>query len=153
MGDTARRIVACIAVENTIAEVYNYCSNRFDEARDFFSDLSREEVNHATILEVAGGYESAGKLPKDIVPVNLPNIFATLDFIVGVYDKVKGKDVSLKDALDLALAMENSKVESYLMETLTKDTDDKVIHNLRKLLLDERSHIEKIQEFIQQRGL
>ena len=153
MGDTARRIVACIAVENNIAEIYNYCSNRFDEARELFTDLSREEVNHVTILEVAGGYEAAGKLALDVVPVSLPNIYATLDFIVGVHDKVREKGISLADALDMALAMENSKVESYLLETLTKDTGDKVIQNLRKLLMDERSHIEKIEEFMKQMGL
>jgi len=153
VGDIHKRIVACIAVENTIAEVYNYCSNRYDEARELFSDLSREEVNHATVLEVASGYNDAGKLPHDMVPASLPNIYATLDFIVGVRDKIKGKDVSLRDALEMALSMETSKVESYLMETLTKDTDDKVIHNLRKLLIDERSHIERIQEFMKENGM
>jgi rubrerythrin len=152
VGDTAERIAACIAVENAIASVYNDFSNMFAEARDFFGDLSSEEVNHATVLEVAAGYNNAGKLPPEAVPVALPHIDATLNFIAGVREKIKRADVTLEQALDMALAMETSKAESYLLETLTKDTDEKVISKLRKLLVDERSHIEKIKEFMKRLG-
>jgi rubrerythrin len=153
MDDLSERIEACIDVENAVAEIYNAFSNNFPEARSFFRELSKEEENHATVLAVARGYHRIGKLPERAVPSSLPEIYGTLDLARNIKDKVKSREISLEEAIEMSLSIENSKAEAYLQETLIKERDERVISNLKKLLIDEKSHIEKINEFKKVRSI
>jgi rubrerythrin len=152
-GDLSERIEACIDVENAVAEIYNSFSNNLPAARSFFRELSKEEENHATVLAVAMGYHRMERLPEHVVPESLPEIYGTLDLARNIQDKVKSRDISLEEALEMSLSIEKSKAEAYLQETLIKERDERVISNLKKLLVDEKSHIEKITEFRKNHGI
>jgi hypothetical protein len=153
MAGLSERIEACIAVENTVAEIYNAFSNMFPEARIFFRELSKEEENHVAILEVAKAYHSIGKLPEHMVPGSMPDIHGTLDYVNNVKDRISSEDISLKEALEIAAVIEDTVAESYFQETLVKETDERVISNLKKLLLETRTHSQKISEFRNSRGI
>jgi rubrerythrin len=153
MDELSERIEACIAVENTSAEIYNALSNKFPKAKIFFRELSKDEESHATLLIVGKAYHRIGKLPEHVVPSSLPDIFVTLDLAEKIKQKIDSDEISLKEALEMALLLENSTAESYLQEIMSIQTDDKVIANLKKMLIDEISHSEKIKEFKQSAGL
>jgi DNA-binding ferritin-like protein len=153
MEEISERIEVCIAVENAVADIYNSFSNMFPEARIFFKELSKEEEDHATILMVAKAYHRVGKLPEHIVPGPLPDIYGTLDHVRNVKERVKSDDISLKEALDIAAEIEDAVAESLLQETLRKETDERVILNLKKLMLESKTHSQRIREFRNRRGI
>ncbi|NIT04160.1 hypothetical protein GTO10_04525 [Candidatus Saccharibacteria bacterium] len=153
MEELSKRIEACIAVERASAEIYNNFSNKFPKARLFFQELSKDEESHVTLLMVGKAYHKVGKLPDNVVPSSLPDIYVTLDLTEKIKQKIDSEEISLKEALDIASLLENSMAESYLQEIMMKQTDDKVIANLKKMLIDEISHSEKIKDFMENMGL
>jgi len=142
----------CITVENMTAEIYTEFGDRFPDAMSFFRELSKEEENHAAILAIGKEFDRRGKLPEDAVPESMPHIDGSLNFIKGVKERIKGREITLKDALEMSLSMEETTVESYVQEILIKETDSRVIKSLQRLLLEERLHIEKITEFMKEQG-
>lgn len=153
MDELSERIEACIAVEKASADIYNALSNKFPKARFFFQELSKDEESHTTLLVVAKAYHKLGKLPDYAVPSSLPDIYATLDLAEKIKQKIDLEEVSLKEALDMASLLENSMAESYLQEIMLKQTDDKVIANLKKMLIDEITHSDKIKDYRRSMGL
>ncbi|NIM07078.1 MAG: hypothetical protein GTN65_16010 [Armatimonadetes bacterium] len=147
MDEISERIEACIAIEKTVAEIYNTFSNMFPEAMAFFRELSREEEDHATILSVAKAYHNVRKLPAHIVPGPLPDIYGTLDRVRSIRERARSGDITLKEAMDMAAEIEDTVAENYLQETLMAETEDRVILNLKKLLIESRTHGQKISEF------
>jgi rubrerythrin len=117
MGELSERLDACIAVENTIAEIYVDFGNRFPVAMSFFRVLAKEEENHAAILAIGKEFDRVGKLPEDVVPESMPHIHGSLNLIKNVKERIKGREITLKDALEMSLSMEETKVESYVQET------------------------------------
>ncbi len=145
--DRSERLKACIDVETICAEVYRALSGLFPEARDFWNGLAIEEDNHAAILVIASGYQRAGKLHEGI-ECPLPLVNKTLGLIKEMREKIKNRNISLKEALETSISIEQSLSESYFMEFMNKETDSSALIRLQKLLFDNQSHIEKIRKFI-----
>lgn len=153
MRDTlSDRIEACIAIEVTFAEIYHALSDMFPEERNFFRELASEEENHAAILAVGRGYEKAGKLPPEVVPDSIVPIQGTLDNALNFKAKIAAGSIAIGEALATMLQFEESTCDSYFHEMMTRESDSKVITNLQKLLIDTRSHAEKIRELIKNRN-
>jgi hypothetical protein len=142
----------CISIEAMTAEIYHSLSGLFPQVRDFWYDLALSEENHTNILLVAAGLHRAGILTEYIVPPSLPRIHETFTLVSNSKKKVEADNFSLKDAFEMALEIENSTGEIYFQEVITRQTDSKVILELRKLLIDEQLHNVKIMSFMKTHG-
>jgi rubrerythrin len=152
--ELSRRIEGCIAAETGCAEVYRMFGSMLPEARDFWDELAREEENHAAILAVGRGFQKAGKLTEEVVPVAFPmaNIQGTIDLAREIKAKARDREISMEEALGMALSLEETLCESYFEEVRTNKGDSRFAAALQRLLIHTRSHMEKIREVISKSG-
>jgi rubrerythrin len=153
MMEISESLRICTSIEGMTAEIYHALSKLFPEAKDFWYDLALSEENHTNILLAAAGLNRAGILTECIVPSSLPRIRETLGLVRDSKKKVETGSLLLKDAIEIALEIENSTGEIYFQEVLTQQTDSKVVMELRKMLIDEELHNVKIKSFMKSRGL
>lgn len=148
----SERIKTCIAIESGIAEIYHSFSGLFPKAKSFWYELAMEEENHASVLLVGSKYVKSGKLPGYIVPRSLKKMKSTLQLIDDIKEKINSGNISMKEALDMAMKLELTMEESYVLEVLTRETKDEVIARLQKLVGETKVHVTKISEYMQRKG-
>ena len=150
--DISESLRVCIAVEATTAEIYHAISRLFPRVKSFWQGLALSEENHTKILLEASRLYSAGILNEDIVPTSLPHVYETFALVRDSKKKVEAATLSLKNAFDMALEIENSTGESYFQEVISQETDSEVVSKLRDLLIDEELHKNKIQKVMNSMG-
>lgn len=151
--DLPERIKVCIAIETGIADIYREFMVLFPQAGDLWGKLAMEEENHAAILAIGSRYADLGKLPDYIVPESLPNMRNTLDLVTAVKRTLKGGGLSLKEALDISLRLEQTLEESYMIDVMTRETESKIVERLQRLMADTKSHIITIKEYMKTASL
>ena len=147
------RIKGYIAIESGIAEIYRCFARMFPQAKDFWNNLGMEEENHAAILTIAAEYERRGKLPVSFASNALSHIEKTLGFLDTVRKRIDGENVSLKEALEVALQLEASTRENHLQEVTADGTNSIILAGLRNLAIDNEWHVQKIDSFLRSSGL
>jgi hypothetical protein len=114
--------------------------------------MALSEENHTKILVVGAGYLNTRELPESIVPGSQELIDGTFRIVRAAKSTIENEQLSLKNALVLALKIENSIAEKYFQEVMLGETDSPVIAKLQKLRTDELTHIEKIEDFMKTAG-
>jgi hypothetical protein len=150
--DMSESLRVCIAIEATTGEIYHALGRLFPQVQSFWHDLALAEENHTQILLEAARLHRAGLLNEYIVPASLPDVYETFALVRDSKKKVEAETLSLRNAFDMALEIENSTGESYFQEVISQATDSEVISKLRKLLTDEEFHKTKIQNFMNTMG-
>jgi hypothetical protein len=148
----SERVKVCIAIEAMTAEIYHLLSARFPEAKVFWHGLALSEENHTKILVVGAGYLNTRELPEYIVPDSQELIDGTFRIVRAAKSTIENEQLSLKDALALAVKIENSTAERYFQEVMLGETDSPVIAKLQKLRTDELTHIKQIEAFMRTAG-
>ena len=151
---SSRKIDTCIAVERKCAEAYHALGNLFPEAKDLFEKIAQDEVDHAAVLTVARLHYNEGKIPEEmIVPSSLAVINTSLVFLENMQRKIKDRSISLETALRLSVSLEETSAESYFNQVMTGESDSEIILGLKKLYLDEVSHLTVIKNFLKSGSL
>ena len=150
--DMSENLRVCIAVEATTAEIYHALSRLFPQIKSFWQGLAVSEENHTKILLEAVRLHRAGILNEYIVPASLPHVYKTFALVRDSKKAVEAETLSLRNAFELALAIENSTGESYFQEVISQETNSEVISKLRDLLIDEELHKDKIQKVMNSMG-
>jgi rubrerythrin len=150
--DISESLRVCIAVEATTAEIYHGISRLFPQVKSFWQGLALSEENHTKILLEAARLHRAGILNEDIVPASLPHVYETFALVRDSKKAVESGTLTLRNALEMALEIENSTGESYFQEVMGQETDSEVVSKLRDLLIDEEMHKNKIQKVMNSMG-
>jgi hypothetical protein len=148
-----RKLLTCIAIEATTLEIYRALALMFRGARDFWAELEESEKKHVKVLLAAGGYHLSGKMPEYLVPSSLGEIDETYRLVNEAKNRVDSGTLSLRDALELALRIENAIGERYLQEVMRGEDNSVVIAGLQRLYGEEKLHSEMICDFIKKRGM
>jgi hypothetical protein len=148
----SEKVKVCIAIEAMTAELYHLLSARFPEAKVFWRELALSEENHANILVVGAGYLRTRELPEYIVPDSQELIDGTFRLVRETRDIIQNDQLSLNNALAMALQIENSTAEKYFQEVMFGAANSPVIAKLQKIRKDELTHIEKIKDFMNKAG-
>jgi rubrerythrin len=151
--EMSKSLGVCIAVEAMTAEIYHAFSRLFPQVKDFWYDLALSEENHTNILLLAAGLHRAGTQTEDIAPRSLYQVQETFTLVSDSKKRVGTNNLSIKEAFEMALQIENSTGEIYFQQVITQQTDSEVILGLRELLVDEQLHNIKIQSFMKTHGL
>jgi rubrerythrin len=149
----SRRLQACIFVEKSAAEIYRKLADLFPGESSFFMELCHEEEDHAAILSMGKLYKMVSHLPESIVPESMPMIADALSLGNEIKARIESGDLTLKEALELALRMERSVAEEHLQWVLGIENDSETIRKLRKLQGESTTHAERIKAKLQQKGL
>lgn len=149
--DLSERLKMCISIEVLIGEIYREFVQMFPGARNLWEELALEEENHALILAIGSRYEKLGKLPNFVVPDSLSRMKDTLELVESTREKIQNGNISITDALEMSLMLEQTLAESYLLDVMTSETGSEVVSRLQKLITDTKSHIVKVSEYMKKR--
>jgi rubrerythrin len=152
--ELSERIEACIVVELLAAEIYLMLADSFPAERGFFMDLCHEEQEHAEILTIGMGFQRVGEVPDYIVPESFLRIYESFTFVKDIKEKIENQKVSLKEALELTLQMEESVAEKHFQDVFSHaESNSYIINKLNTLQSDSKRHADKIKAFMKSKNL
>jgi hypothetical protein len=152
--ELSERIEACIVVELLAAEIYLILANSFPDERGFFMDLCHEEQEHAEILTIGMGFQRVGEVPDYIVPASFLRIYESFTHAKDIKEKIENQKVSLKEALELMLELEESLAEKHFQDIFYHaENDSYIINKLRSLQSDSKRHADMIKDFMKSKNL
>ncbi len=147
------RIDGCIAIEMACADIYRRLSERFPEAWALWSELSGEEKNHAVTLIMAHGGSPEDDLPDLAEHPSMPFIKEALELVRTIKKRLAEGDMTLEEALGLAVELEESAVEGFFWDVFTGENDLQAVARLKNLIEKEQSQGRKITLFMEERGI
>lgn len=136
-------LMTCVDLEVAAALIYKEFMDIFPSERAFWGQLAREEEDHARmylagdILNVTCEYAGI-RFP----PVAFIN--RSLAFAEQIQERIRTYPVTLKEALDMSLKLEQSLAESMVYDL--PESDNPVIKNLKKIITDTESHLDRIEK-------
>jgi hypothetical protein len=144
------RILGCIEVENAVIEIYKTLKNFYPEEKDFWDGLIADEIEHIAVLRANQFIDDFYELKDEDHPPPLDLIIKTLAFAHEFIRKMKETPVGLEEALRISLSIEESMAESFVGFLMIEDNSRN--EGFEKVLMDERSHVNKIRNFMIDRG-
>ncbi len=145
------RINGCIAIEQAAADIYSAFMGLFPEEKGFWEGLYNDEIDHAALLSEADYLDVFTKLPTRTELPSMLSIENTLEYAQDMSMQIKLSPVSLEGALNIALKLEESIVETFsneLTSDLMAEDDDSFIMDFGKILIDERGHVSRIKDMM-----
>jgi rubrerythrin len=144
-------INGCIAMEKAAELVYSHFMQLFPQEKDFWGDLVKDEIGHASLLIDADNLGLFDKIKLTYAPLSMPLLGKTLKFAENINSQIRFNPVSLEDAFKMALKLEESILETFtnnLMGALL--TDPKL--SFDRLLSETRLHADKIRDMMIKKG-
>lgn len=142
-------LMSCVDLEVAVSLIYKEFMLMFPAEADFWGQLAREEEDHARlylagdILKVIWEYSGIRFPPPAFIE-------KTIDFTRQIREQIASRPITLKEALDMALKLEKTLMESIIFDL--SDSDNPVIRNLRKIFTDTESHVDRIERFRVEKG-
>jgi hypothetical protein len=139
----------CVDLEIAVSLIYKEFMLMFPDESAFWGQLAEEEENHARlylagdILKVTGEF-SGIRFPPSVF------ITKTLEFTGQIQEQIRNRPITLKEALDMALKLEKTIAESIVFNF--PESSNSVIANLRKIITDTESHVDRIEQFRIEKG-
>lgn len=135
----AQAIKNCIEVEHAAERYYRRLlqNTEDDEVHEFFTGMAEQEAEHAAWIAKLGEELEAGELP-DRADTKVKSVERSPGWDAA-------EDVSLEEAVEIALEAENSAALYY--DAMTDFTTGKVKDFFGKLCKTEEQHAEKLRKF------
>ena len=135
-----------IQLELNVSNLYRLYSEKFEEDSEFWKQMTKEEVEHAALLELAKDFFD--KFPKKIIYENLDILKSVNKGIKDTIEKYKKELPAKNKAYEYAFALENSAYELHYQKLLTDKSDSEAIKTFQKLNGDDKDHAERIQKLL-----
>jgi rubrerythrin len=142
------RLNACIQLETAIGETYQALSKMFPEAKTLFDRLAEEEAKHVEILTKSKELLLNGEFPEDFIEKLSSMITEPLVYVHTLKHKIAKKQLSLQEALQFSLKIEQHGAEYYLQVTMLQEATHKAISFLQQFHKANNYHADVIREFI-----
>jgi rubrerythrin len=141
-------INACIKVENFVASIYSRLMQVLPKQKDFWEELLNDEREHIAFLSDVKSLGLVTELEKMDYAPSMNEVKKTLKLTDSVIKRISDAPISMKNALKLALKLEESMVETYSNELIAKllSCDDETSYE--KLLADEKKHVDKVRKMM-----
>jgi rubrerythrin len=153
--ELTERIKWFIEVEQAAVSIYSSFMNLFPEEKDFWRDLLKDEVEHSSFLKDTDFLQIINKLPIHVESPSVSVIEKTLAFTQNTIRHITSNPISLIDALNITLKLEESMVETYtnvLIADLKAINDKTYFMNFEKMLFEEKGHINKVRNMMISKG-
>jgi hypothetical protein len=131
--------------ELLIAEMYRFFASLFPETREFWTDLCREELEHAEWVEYL--YKKTQTDSVNFHEKNLRSytVESFVKYLEGNLAKVKDKAPTLEAAFSLALNIENSLLVQRVFDHFQSSDEGTsiLLRRLQSRMKDHRKHVEE----------
>lgn len=143
-----RLLKAMIDHERVISRLYSVYAKRFPDYKDFWSNLSREETEHAACLDFLGQKVKDGSGLIVVERFSLAALDASIKYVESLIEKASDADFELINALSLAFHLEEAMIEKDYFEAFEGDSPQ-VVRVLDLLAAETRKHSLKIKEALE----
>ena len=145
-------IKGCVAIEKTVALIYSQFMQLLPGEREFWEDLYKDEIKHSLFLVEAGTLGLFNSLKDSEMLLTIPLIQKTLSFAEKISVRVQSNPVSLEEALNLALKLEESIVETFANDMIAVFSSGEDRMSVQNMIAEERRHIDKIRNKMIEKG-
>ncbi len=156
MDETLSRILdQSVQLELNVAALYLGFSEAFPEDREFWSQLAKEEENHAALLR-GGKLESSneGRFPADILTTNLDALIKANKEIEELVKEHKQKPASSRaSALEIAIKAEESTGELDFSCFMRQEKNSPLLKLLGRVNRKDRGHLFRIRKYMEEKGI
>jgi hypothetical protein len=144
-------VKGCLVVELAVASIYSGFIHLFPQKKDFWDDLYKDERRHISFLIETSDSGSFDEMQTADLGFSMPLLERTQTFIANISNHIGTNPVSLEEALNMALQMEETKVEAFANELIANlsSADDEAF---LQLLMEEKTHIAKIKNVMIEQG-
>jgi rubrerythrin len=134
----------CCKIEEGCAQLYHYLSLVYKndpKASALWAKTANEEDNHAEQFRFACRTKGNG---IDILKIDIHKADMILSKIQSIYDAVKKAPPTLKDALDIAIRLEQGMAD-YHMYAVAIFKDENIEHLFKAMMRFDKQHIEMLE--------
>ncbi len=146
--NTREMLEMALRAETLAEKIYQDLTELFPEAESLFGRLSREEKHHADILTINIQFVNTDALPPAFAVDMVPLIKKTLDTASVLLKKIMKNEITLEEALQLCLEMEEAGVEAYFQNTMRGESAGDTFNYLKQLYAESMHHAQLIKDFI-----
>jgi rubrerythrin len=136
-----------LRVETLAEKNYTDLAALFPEAMPLFVLLSREESRHADIITITMGFRDMDALPPEFAIDMLPLIGETLYIGELIEKKIGTGQLTLEEALDLSIEMEETGAEAYFQDVMRAESTDSALNYIKRFYTDNKHHADLLREF------
>jgi rubrerythrin len=151
----SRILEQSVQLELNVAALYLGFSEAFPEDREFWSQLAKEEENHAALLR-GGKLESSneGRFPADILTTNLDTLIKANKEIEELVKEHKQKPPSSRaSALEIAIKAEESTGELDFSCFMRQEKNSPLLELLGIVNRQDRGHSFRIRNYMEEKGI
>jgi len=145
--NTGKILEMALHVETLAERIYFELSELFPEAKSLFERLMCEESRHADIITINMGFLAVDALPPEFAINMMPLIEDTLAIGALLEKKIERKDITLAEALQLTIAMEETGAEAYFQKVLRGESTDNALNYVKQFYQDSMHHAELLKRF------
>lgn len=130
--------------EKAVAGLYHAYAEKFPHYSDFWSGLADEEMAHFRLIQnVESRDDLSIKIREDRFDPKIIQI--SLDFIAEKLNQAKTENISVKDAMSVALDIETGMLERGYFDVFEGDSEE--VNNVLRTLADEtQKHTSKVRD-------
>jgi len=141
-------INGCIKVENTAASIYSHLIQILPKHKEFWEGLLNDEREHIAFLGDVKTLGLVTELEKMDFAPSMQEVKKTLKLSESISKRISEEPISFKNALKLALRLEESIVETYSNELIAKLLSCDNEASYQKLIDNEKEHIDRVRRMM-----
>ncbi|MEW6569959.1 MAG: hypothetical protein AB1390_02110 [Nitrospirota bacterium] len=149
---TLERIKSCMVMESACSTVYHLMAIKFPGENELWNELAFDEERHADIISEAIGFELEDYLNFKIPP-ELVHIRKTVDYAGEIKEMMLHKNISPQEALIKVKNLCELKDESYILDLLEKETEERVKKVFKKFFEIDRPKADLVRAVMAKYGL
>ena len=145
-------IQGCFAMEQTVSIIYKYFMQLYPDDKNFWMDLYQGEIEHASWLSNASFTAMIDLLPSTEIIPTLELVNNSVKFAEEINKAIHTKPLSFEDALDIALKLEETMVETFTNELIANVLSVDYESLSDRIIMAEKEHIAKIEDMMMRKG-
>ena len=149
--DIDQLVKGCLVVELAAASIYSSLMQLFPQEKYFWGDLYKDEKRHISFLIEAADSGRFDEMQTADLGFSMPLLDRTQIFIANINNHIGINPVSFEEALNMALQIEETKVEAFTNE-LIANLSAADSGAFLQLLMEEKTHIAKIENMMIDKG-
>lgn len=141
---TSKIIELLIEYELAVSELYRECAEKFEEHRDFWSELADEEIIHADNIRKLTDEAIAKNAIIDEKAFAVRPVEISIEYSKEITKRVRDNKIDLLSVLSLAYDLESSLIESEYHKVFV-GREEKVNELIRQIHLESTGHKERVR--------
>jgi CheY-like chemotaxis protein len=146
-------IEQAIELELNAAEIYAIFSKAIPEDADFWSGLSWEERNHASLLKTARDvFVPVHQFPAEMLPTFIQVLIESNNWLKELRGEYAKAPPDRQTAFAVALKIEDTAGEKHFQKVMESHSDSGVVKIFQKLCEDDINHYVRIKKYMNDVG-